>query len=652
MANSLSRQPRLSAWLFAAAWLAGCAHMEAPPGGPADTRRPFVAAVYPAPDSVKVPLDLHIQIAFSEWVNPDAERGKVYLNPPLHHKLKSKLSGNLLEVTSKAHLDTNTTYTLGVLGSVKDLNGLALESPLELVFSTGTKLDSGKVSGRVVPFQSKAVLGSFAALYPRGVDLRSRFQHLTHHGDSVVTPDAQPNPAKEKPAYLTPADSLGRFAFRAVRPGRYGLLGFQDINGNLNPEIGTEAIAIGPSLEVSSSGDVKVLSLIAYDTIPLKLMEAKWVGETVKDKFSEGTVHLKFSRTPQPLLAALRESLFVRKAGRSGALNSGVPVPVLEVCVHPTNGEIELHTAPLEIDSQYVVYCQGLKDPYGNALDTARSQAPFRVTRMTDTTRPEMIFFGPRKVNGEMEKIGMDRLIPARGLAIYYSRLLTDSTLSDLKSRLTVRIDTNSVPVTLARANHHVFSLFMPTLLLNGQRLQFSLKPSLAEKLAGQSQDSSHAKLKVSTDTVKSVSKAPLGPVSIGTFSLAEVARFGALKFQQKSSAFGSRLVLRSLSSPAEFSRPTPPSEEFVWDSLPEGWYAADYFRDANGDGIWNPGSLSPWTVQEPYVLWMDSVEVKSGGISPVFRDRSTTPSGTGIPTTGVPKSGGAERKLSWPPTW
>ena len=626
--------------------------MEAPPGGPADTRRPFVAAVYPAPDSVKVPLDLHIQIAFSEWVHPDAERGKVYLNPPLHRKLKSKLSGNLLEVTSKSPLVTNTTYTLGVLGSVKDLNGLALESPLELVFSTGAKLDSGKVSGRVVPFQTKAVLGSYAALYPRGVDLRSRFQHLTHRGDSVVTPEAQPNPAKEKPAYLTPADSLGRFAFRAVRPGRYGLLGFQDINANLNPEIGTEAIAIGPTLEISSAGDVKTLTLYAYDTIPLKLMEAKWVGETVKDKFSDGTVHLKFGRAPHPLLSDLRESYFMRKAGPSGSLNSGVPVPVLEVCVHPTNGEIELHTAPLEIDSQYVVYCPGLKDAYGNSLDSARTQAPFRVTRMTDTTRPEMIFVGPRKVNGEMEKIGMDRLIPARGLTIYYSRLLTDSTLADLKSRLAVRIDTNLVPVTLARANHHEFSLAMPSLPLKGQRLQFSLKPSLTEKLADLAQDSSRAKLKVSTDTLKSTPKAPLGPISVGSFSLVDAARLGALKFQQKTSAFGSRLVLRSLSSPAEFSRPTPPSEEFVWDSLPEGWYAADFFRDANGDGIWNPGSLSPWTVQEPYVIWSDSVEVKPGGISPAFRDRSATPGGTGKPTTGVPPSGVAEGKLSWPPTW
>jgi Bacterial Ig-like domain len=660
------------------AGLAGCAHMEAPPGGPVDSKRPFVAAVFPAPDSTMVGSDLKVQIAFSEWMAVDIERGKVYLNPPLPRKLKTDLSGNLLEVTSKARLDTGTTYLLGILGSVKDLNGLVLESPLELTFSTGKHLDSGRVSGRIASFQGKATPGSYIALYPRGLELRKRFQHLTQRGDSTVVPEAQPNAAKERPAYIAPTDSLGHFNLRAVKPGRYGLLGFQDINANLQPEVGTEALAIGPTLEISALGDVKTLTLFAYDTVPLKLIDAKWVHGLSRGKLSDGTIHLKFNRAPHPLLSQIRESYSIRKVSPREALNQGAKVPVLDICLHPQTGEIEIHTSPLEVDSQYVVLCQGLKDIYGNAMDTAHSQVSFRINQAIDTSKTDLIFFGPRKVNGEPEKLGSDRLIPSRGFAIYYPRLLNDSTLADFRKRLIVKVDTQPIAVTLNRANHHTIGLQFPALQLKGQKLQFNLKPDSSKVLTDTNL------IQMTPDTVKSTIPAvppkPMPPIlkTIATFTLADASKLGGLKFKQEASAFGSHLVLRSLSSPAEYSHLTPASEDFIRDSLPEGWYAVDYFRDANGDGIWNPGSLSPWNVQEPYVAWADSVEVKAGIIAeggqrpsragaaltdpearlgPGAKSDSQESKGTALLQKVAPLEGATPaifpgRKLAWPPVW
>ncbi|MDB5048136.1 MAG: hypothetical protein JWO30_1207, partial [Fibrobacteres bacterium] len=351
--------------------LAGCAHMEAPPGGPSDTKRPYVTAVFPAPDTTNVSRDLKARIVFSEWVAPDAERGKVYLNPPLNRHVKVRLSGNALDVTSSARLDSNTTYTLGILGSVKDLNGQPLESPLQLAFSTGPKPDSGRLKGRVGVFQASPAPGTFAALYPRGAELRTRFQHLNRRNDSVVVPSAQPDPLKERPAYIAPADSQGRFEFRALRPGRYGLIGFQDINGDLNPNIGSEALAIGPSVDIAAApGDPQVLALAPYDTVPVRLMEARWAGESLRNNLAYGTVRLKFNRPPHPTQSLRREAYAVRKPGPKSAPNGGTPVPVLDVCVNPNTGEIELMTAPLEADSQYVAFCLGLRDLYGNLVDT------------------------------------------------------------------------------------------------------------------------------------------------------------------------------------------------------------------------------------------------------------------------------------------
>ncbi|MDB5104721.1 MAG: hypothetical protein JWP91_2410 [Fibrobacteres bacterium] len=679
-----------------AALLGACAHMEAPPGGPADTKRPYVTAVYPAPDSTNVPRELKAQIAFSEWIATDAERGKVYLNPPLTKRLKTRLSGNVLEVTSKGTLDTNTTYVLGVLGSIKDLNGQPLEGPLQLAFSTGPKLDSGVFQGRETPFQGRPAAGSFAALYPRGAELRARFQHLTRRNDSVVTPTPQPDPLKERPAYIAPADTLGRFSFRSVRPGRYGLVGFQDINGDLAPNVGSEALAIGRSVDIAAApGEPVSLGLAPYDTIPVRLVEARWAGESVKGGLAYGTIRLKFNRPPHPTQCLRREAYALRRLGPKGAPDSGAPLPVQDVCLNPATGEIELSTMPLDPDSQYVAYCPGLRDLYGNLADTLKARAAFPVGRAVDTAKPAMTFLAPRKVTGEVPRLPVDNLLPSRGITVYYSRLLSDSTLNWLRTNLVLKADTAEARWTLARLNHHEFSLTLALgVPLKGQRLGIGLKPDSAAlkasvpaaKPATATVPASPAIPKVPAPSGKdSVRAAPAvpQPIPVAAFTLVDAAKLGSLKFSQDPSAYGTRLVIRGAVSPIEYSRVTPAAAEFIVDSLPEGFYAVDYFRDTNGDGVWHPGSLAPWAVQEPYVQWADSVEVKAGGVSRGDGSRGNPapsgPGGTGNPpipgptgptktppgpagTPGAPApapqvpanapESSVERKLSWPPAW
>jgi uncharacterized protein (DUF2141 family) len=622
--------------------------MEAPPGGPVDTKRPYVAAVFPAPDTVNAPLKLKAQIVFSEWVAPDAERGKVYLNPPLNRRLKAKLHGNMLEITSAADLDTNTTYTLGILETIKDLNGLPLENAVQLTFSTGPKLDSGKLKGRESAFQGATAPGAFAALYPRGLELRERFPHLKRRNDSVVVPSKQPDPLKERPAYVAAADSQGRFEFKGVRPGRYGLLGFQDVNGDLNPNIGSEALAIGPSVDIAVPGaapaEAQSLALAPYDTVPLRLSEVHWAGEALRGPLAVGTVRLKFNRPPHPILGLRRETYAIRRLGPNGSLQSGATIPVQDVCLNPASGEVELSTPPLDPDSVYVASCEGLRDAYGNLVDTARSRSEFKVGRDQDTAKPDLVFLGPRKVSGEVPRLPAENILPSRPITVYYPRLLDDSTRNWLRANLIVKLDTVAMAWTLVRLNHHEFSLQVPiTAPLKGQRLSFTWKAA---------------------DTAAARNSVP-----IVTYTLADGAKLGSVKIAQDPSAYGSRLVIRAVNNGVEYSRITPNSPEVVVDSLPETNYAVEYFRDSNGDGIWNPGSLAPWAVQEPYALFADSVDVKAGSVSRGDVNRKAPPGSaaatpaaesTGAPSSGAPAGAPASapapaapasgRKLAWPP--
>lgn len=648
--------------------------MEPPSGGPVDTKRPYVTAAYPAPGSRNVPRELRARIAFSEWIAPDAAKSKVYLSPPPARKLRTRLSGNILEVTVSAPLDSNTTYVLGVLGSIRDLHELPLEGAVQLTFSTGPDLDSGRLSGREIAFMGKPAPGGFAALYPRGAPLRTRFGHLTRIGDSAVVPADQPDPLRERPAYIASADSLGRFGFQGVRPGAYALLGFQDINGDLIPGIGQEALAFGPTVEVSAdSGEFRSLTLLAYDTVPVRLMEARWAGESLRGNLSSGTVRLKLNRPAHPIQSLRREAYAVRKlhsdsiprkdSGPLGkpAKESGVPVPVQDVCLNPATGEIELSTPPLEADGRYLAMAIGLRDRYGNPADTAQASAEFRVSRTVDTAKPEMIFQGPPRISGEIPRLPADNLIPGRGITVYYPRLLTDSALGALRARLIVKIDTVAAAFTLVRRNHHEFLLNLSApVALKGQRLSLALKPDSGTTVAAAAAPGAQPGKttlppgrtgansgKAGADSARASGTAPSAPVPVANFNLADTAKLGTLVIPQAPSAYGSRIVARGLSSSWEATVVTPPAQQVTLDSLPAGKYSVDYFRDANGDGLWTPGGLSPWTVQEPFARWADSVEVRTGtaenktagGLSaPAARDSARTPD--------------PQHPLAWPPAF
>ena len=112
--------------LLLCAGLFACATQVAPGGGPEDKLPPRVAAVYPAPMTTNHPNELYVKLEFDEWINASIPRSAVSISPPIEKKMKFEVSGRTLELTSRAVLDENTTYTITFAGGIKDLHGNAL----------------------------------------------------------------------------------------------------------------------------------------------------------------------------------------------------------------------------------------------------------------------------------------------------------------------------------------------------------------------------------------------------------------------------------------------------------------------------------------------------------------------------------------------
>lgn len=625
--------------------LAGCARMEAPPGGPEDRKRPFVAAVYPAPGAVNVPRELKAKIEFSEWVAQDAARGKVWLSPPPARRLKVEAKGRIIEVTSEAPLDSGTTYVLGISGSIKDLAGLPLESPFQLVFSTGPALDSGILGGRLAVFPGKRPEpGAFAAFYPIDRDLRRRFGYLVNGPAGLPIADSLPSPFRERPAYLAPADSLGRFGLEGARPGRYLLLGFQDNDLDGIPDAGPEPLAIGPAVEVGlQAGAPRSLALGAMDTLANRLVSVRWAHENLVQGRSHGTVRLKFGRPVHPSRALRRDLYSVRKAGKPGV--PGVPVPIMDICLNP-EGEVELYTVPLEAESSYVAACGAVPDLMGNPLDTARDESGFKATLADSAAAtagaaagasaaapgtqaapaapgalPAPVFLGQRRLTGQREPLSREAVFPSRPLRAYLPRILTDSLLAEITARIEVKSDTVPVTTFVVRVSHHEIDLRLAPFALKGQALHIGYRPPRVAAAPAPLPGAPAAPVgpapkppaPAAPDSTRPVP--PAGPRT--TLRVADSAELGSLQFRQDPSAHGSVLVLRSLDGSIEAVRVTPAREEFTVDSLPKGPYSAAYFRDMDRDTLWTPGRFRPWTPQEDFVPFADSVEVRPGGVSP-----------------------------------
>ena len=191
-----------------AAVLFSCANQAPPTGGPPDETPPELRESYPANGQVNVSPRAVVNISFSEWISPAGASGAVSIYPYLPRGVTVKASKNRLRITPKELWKDNTTYHIVIETTFKDLQGNPLVSPINVVFSTGAVLDSGRLDGVAVPLTPFTALPK-AALYFEGGEWADSSYFL-------------------RPDYVAHIDSAGKFSFTHLREGKYRVTAFYD----------------------------------------------------------------------------------------------------------------------------------------------------------------------------------------------------------------------------------------------------------------------------------------------------------------------------------------------------------------------------------------------------------------------------------------
>lgn len=203
-------------------FIANCAKIGSPAGGPKDETPPVIEKSKPLNRSVHY-KGKKFEITFDEFIRTDAISQELVISPPMEERPEIRLRGKTLVIEWEEDLRDSTTYTFSFGESIKDLNEGNVLRNFEFVFSTGGHLDSLAVLGTVLrafnlePHEEKIFLMLYSNL-----------------SDSA--------PLLEIPEYVGRADNKGNFLVNNVRPASYRLFALQDLNRNYKYDVPEEYI--------------------------------------------------------------------------------------------------------------------------------------------------------------------------------------------------------------------------------------------------------------------------------------------------------------------------------------------------------------------------------------------------------------------------
>ncbi|MCW3085741.1 MAG: hypothetical protein JWP12_3107 [Bacteroidetes bacterium] len=225
-------------WLVLLLFVASCAQIVAPGGGPKDTRAPKILKY--TPDSAQLNFNSKkVELDFDEYVQLKDLNNQLIISPPMEKTPDIKIKNKSLTIDlSDSKLKPNTTYSISFGNALQDLNeGNPIEN-FKYIFSTGDYIDSLNVKGKVrTAFDHKTDKGILVMLY-------------SDTNDSVVY--------KTQPDFFAKTTSDGTFQIGNVRPGKYRIFALKDDNTNYKYDVGESLGFVAGTIDASENKSILI----------------------------------------------------------------------------------------------------------------------------------------------------------------------------------------------------------------------------------------------------------------------------------------------------------------------------------------------------------------------------------------------------------
>lgn len=216
-------------------FIAGCAKVSSPSGGPRDRTPPVVLKSNPARGTKNFKGN-QVSVTFDEYVVLDKINEKFLASPPMKKKPRIFLRGKSIVIQYEEALRDSTTYTFNFQDAIRDLNENNILSNYKFVFSTGPVIDSLSVTGNVYNAMTlDAPEETLVLLYNELYDSAA---------------------VKHIPAYISRIEKSGYFRIDNIRTGKYRLYALKDADDSKNYNLPDEQFAfLTDTIDVSYPKD-------------------------------------------------------------------------------------------------------------------------------------------------------------------------------------------------------------------------------------------------------------------------------------------------------------------------------------------------------------------------------------------------------------
>lgn len=231
--NALTKLVCFLAILLPVLVFTSCANRGTPEGGKYDLDPPKLVSVNPKMDALNVAHAKTITMLFDENVQLENPTEKVIVTPPQKVAPVFTTINRKIKVELRDTLVPNSTYVMDFTDALADMNEKNVLENFVFSFSTGDKIDSMQISGKVLQANDlEPVSGIYVGLH-------------SNLNDTAF--------AKLPFDRISKTNSKGEFTIRGVTPNKYRLYALKDANRDFKYDSPAEDIAFLDSLVVPSS---------------------------------------------------------------------------------------------------------------------------------------------------------------------------------------------------------------------------------------------------------------------------------------------------------------------------------------------------------------------------------------------------------------
>ena len=248
----------LAGFLFV---LTSCAIQVGPQGGPKDILPPVIIKESPANKTVNFNKD-KITLYLNEYSKLNNINQEMIISPLINPIPKISSRKKTIEIKFEQKLKDSTTYTIQFGKSIADITENNILNDYSFVFSTGPKLDSLELKGRVVEVQNNTVNENIKImLHPLGSD------------SSVY---------KTKPEYYSKTNKAGEYGFKNLHNSSYRIYALEDANGNYIFDKGEKIAFANEVVDLKRNQIQPELKLFKEKEERIKVLD---YGQKEKNKF-------------------------------------------------------------------------------------------------------------------------------------------------------------------------------------------------------------------------------------------------------------------------------------------------------------------------------------------------------------------------------